>query len=346
VKKGLGSAAVACLAVSALFTSSVRGATSLDRTVLESAVPGLRERIGGGRLGLGLRLLPSGDSWYLEMETPFPMQSVVKLPAAVAILREVDAGRMSLKEKVVIRRSDLSVAWSPLRDAFTGEEAAYTVEDLLRRAVASSDNTAFDVLLDRMKGAEAVGGALRALGIEGIRVDRSERRLQSDYFGLGAWTPSWAEPKAFEAARRALPASERRKALEAYLADPRDTATPSGAVELLDRLQRGALLSSSSTAFLLETMAGTTTGPDRLKAGLPEGSLLAHKTGTAADSEGINGATNDIGIATLPGGTRLALAVFVKGSNAPAKDRAAAIAAFARAAVRAASHGAADRSGR
>jgi len=58
-------------------------------------------------------------------------------------------------------------------------------------------------------------------------------------------------------------------------------------------------------------------GAKRLK-GLPEGTVVAHKTGTSGTENGITAATNDIGIVTLPSGKHLAIAVFV--SDSPADD--------------------------
>ena len=101
-------------------------------------------------------------------------------------------------------------------------------------------------------------------------------------------------------------------------------------VLLLERFYQGQLLSESSTRYLLKVMKETTTGPNRLKAGLPSGTLLAHKTGTAGDSVAINGATNDVGVAKLPDGAEVIIAVFIKGSDASSKNREAAIAEVAR----------------
>jgi len=48
---------------------------------------------------------------------------------------------------------------------------------------------------------------------------------------------------------------------------------------------------------------------------LPAGTVVAHRPGTGNDNEGVNLCTNDVGIATLPNGSHLLIAVFIKGSN-------------------------------
>ena len=67
-------------------------------------------------------------------------------------------------------------------------------------------------------------------------------------------------------------------------------------------------------------MTGSTTGPRRLKGRLPEGTSVAHKTGTTAV------VINDVGIVTLPAngkiGGRIAIAVYVAdGSSLAAMER-------------------------
>ncbi len=59
-------------------------------------------------------------------------------------------------------------------------------------------------------------------------------------------------------------------------------------------------------------MKATDTGYNRIKGGLPKGTLVAHKTGSSGTSAaGITEATNDIGIVFLPKGRFFIISVFV-----------------------------------
>jgi beta-lactamase class A len=104
-------------------------------------------------------------------------------------------------------------------------------------------------------------------------------------------------------------------------------------VGLLVDLQRGRFLTAKSRNLLLKIMAESTTGPRRLRAGIPKGSILAHKTGTGRRIDGIAGAVNDAGIVTLPNGRRFVVAVFLKGTSGTTETRERVIADVARAAV-------------
>jgi beta-lactamase class A len=182
-----------------------------------------------------------------------------------------------------------------------------SVEELVKAILVESDNTAADVLLGMTGGPAGLTARLRALGVQGMRVDRSERQLGEDLLG-GA--PG---------------------AMERYLADPRDTTTPEAAVELLVAIAKGAGLKPDTHARLLRWMTGSTPGARRLKGRLPPGTIVAHKTGTGPTIDGVNACTNDIGLVTFPDGRRFAVAVFVKGSRASEEDREGAIADAARA---------------
>jgi beta-lactamase class A len=177
--------------------------------------------------------------------------------------------------------------------------------------VIGSDNTAADVLMRRIGGPGRVNAWLALKGIRELRIDRYERELQPQTDGMPSFRPAWRTPQAFEAALLAVPEAERRAAQARYLVDPRDTTTAPAMLDFLRKLQTGELLSSKSTALLLSLMTRTTTGPGRLKAGLPEGATLAHKTGTSRTAFGLTPVTNDVGIVTLKDGRKYAVAVFL-----------------------------------
>jgi beta-lactamase class A len=122
----------------------------------------------------------------------------------------------------------------------------------------------------------------------------------------------------------------RDAAFRAYQKDPRDTATPRGMTKLLHSLAENRPRSASSTKRLLEIMTQTATFPDRLKAGVSPGWILAHKTGTSGTWRGVTAATNDVGILTAPDHKSISLAVFIADSRADPADRAALIAGTAR----------------
>ena len=164
--------------------------------------------------------------------------------------------------------------------------AGRSARSLMEAMLIHSDNRATDIILRDLGGPAKVQQWLAQNQLSGLRVDRTIARLLSD--------------------RRDL-------------RDERDSSTPKAMVMLLQRLDSGQLLRPSSRSYLLGLMARCQTGKNRMRALLPFGTRVEHKTGT------LNGLTTDVGYITLPDGRRLAIALFARyGSNRPSVLAAAA----------------------
>ncbi|HEX6313632.1 MAG TPA: class A beta-lactamase [Gemmatimonadaceae bacterium] len=310
---------VALLVAASLVACARPGTPSFDGAMLDSAIGAIAERARPGRLGVAVRAIESGETWSLEGDQRFPMQSVFKLPLGAYVLHEVDHGELSLSDTIHLTPADLSPPYSPIGQRFP-ERATYTIEELLVAAVGGSDNTAADVLMARVGGPAIVTGWLMEEGVRDVRIDRYEREFQLELNGMPRFDPAWAKESVFLAALERVPAEIRREATRRYLADPRDTATPIGAVLFLDALANGELLPVRTRDRLLRIATETTTGPRRLKAGLPDDATLAHKTGSARPDFGMNPAINDIGLVRLADGRQLAIAVFLSGTTLPYQE--------------------------
>ena len=171
-----------------------------------------------------------------------------------------------------------------LDDTINGQSA----RSLMRRMLVHSDNRATDILLADLGGPDAVHDWLQANGIKGLRVDRTIAEL------LRSKRDLW---------------------------DRRDSSTPVAMVDLLKRIYKAELIKPESRNYLLDLMAQCQTGKNRMKALLPWGTPVEHKTGT------LDGLTDDVGFITLPDGRRVAVAIFARGG----RDRPNTIAETARA---------------
>lgn len=88
------------------------------------------------------------DTLSLHGDRHFPMQSVFKFHIALAVLSEIDKGKLSLDQTIEISKDDLLPEdfWSPLRDE-NPKGGSFTIEKLIQYSVSHSDNTACDVLI-------------------------------------------------------------------------------------------------------------------------------------------------------------------------------------------------------
>jgi beta-lactamase class A len=163
-----------------------------------------------------------------------------------------------------------------LDDTIGGRSARSLMEAML----IHSDNRATDILMRDLGGPATLQKWLDQHQITGLRIDRNIASLLAD--------------------RRDL-------------RDVRDSSTPKAMVELLKRIDSGALLKPQSRNYLLDLMARCQTGKNRIRGLLPEGTLVQHKTGTLSNY------ASDVGFITLPNGHRIAVAMFARsGTNRPA----------------------------
>lgn len=229
------------------------------------------------------------------------MQSVFKLPLAIAALHQVEQGKLSLDAPIRFRPEDrISHAYSPLQDQYPEGNANVPLRELLRLSVSLSDNVAADIVMREVGGADAVNTYIASLGVHGFHLQDGEAALHRE---TALQYRNWFEP--------------------------------AGAVELLSRIAGNSPLTPEHTVLLLKWMASSRLSA-RLGGNLPPGTPLAHKSGTSDVDNGVAHATNDIGLITLPDGRRLAIAVFVTDSTAGEKTREETISKIGRAAYDAA----------
>ena len=275
----------------------------------------------------------SGETAGLATTREFVLQSTFKALVAGAVLDAVDRGRLSLATPVELRPRDMAPNASPLTDRHPLGGISPTVHELLERMVTVSDNTACDALLRTLGAPDSVTAWLARRGWRGVHVDRNEFSLNNDWYGLRPPPESTWTAASLRALRAAVPPARRAAGAAAFLADPRDRATPDAYARVLLALQRGELLSRASTDTLLAMLGRCRTGANRLPALLPPQVRIAHKTGTGGTWRGSTNAVNDAGLLTLPGGGgHVAIVVFLEDVRGPLAPAERAIARIARAA--------------
>ncbi len=284
-----------------------------------------------GTVGVAALHLMSGRLFSLNGDERFPLASVCKLPIAMNILALVDEGKLALDQEVEVLPRDVVSSVSNIATRWTAVRR-FPLDEMIELMVARSDNTAVETLFRIGGQGPAMAARFREWKVDGVRVDRSERQCALDRNGVEHYPPpsEWTDGLISALITKSTPAMRYRATLR-YLADPRDTGTPNGTVQLLARLFRGELLSRSSTGRLIENLKATTTFPTRLKGLLPPGTIVAHKTGSTGTVKGLTAATNDSGVIFLPNGGQLAIAVYVKASTKADAVRDRVVARIARA---------------
>ncbi|NJC40115.1 beta-lactamase class A [Brevundimonas alba] len=249
------------------------------------------ERENGGRLGFVAHDIGSGRRLAWRGDERFVYCSTFKMYLAAATFLRVQAGEERLDRMIPVTAADM-VNNAPVTEPAIG--GTLSVEALMKGTVEVSDNPAANLLLKALGGLDVMQAFYRSLGDDSTTANRFEptmNRLDGD----------------------------------------KDTITPLHSAANLKRLLVDAdtPLSAGHKAMLLRWMTDTPTGQARIKAGLPTGWTVAHKTGT-----GGYGPTNDIGVLYPPTGAPVIVAAYYHASTAePVARNEAVIAAATRQAL-------------
>jgi beta-lactamase class A len=263
-----------------------------------------------GKVGVAAVVLETGEAALLNADGHYPMQSVYKLPISMAVMDQVRLGKLDLDEKIGVTKDDFvrQGQASLLRDK-NPNGGEFTIRELIRLALVESDGTASDVLLRILGGPSEAQGYLTQIGILDMKIVNTEKEFGNDW---DAQYENWSTP---------IAAVDLLRVLNANAGGWRP---PNLDQELNEHQQ------------ILQFMMESTTGPKRIKGLLPllgPFKVVVHKTGTGGTKDGINAATNDVGIMYLGNEKpRVAIAVFVSDSPADEKTREGVIARIAKAA--------------
>ena len=177
-----------------------------------------------------------------------------------------------------IKKEDLHEdTWSPIRDEYPNGNIYLTLDQLLRYTVSHSDNNGCDILLKLIGGTKIVQKFINKQGIRDFVIKVNEQEMQT-----------WEN---------------------LYI----NTTTPLATTELLDKFYKGQILKKETTNYLYQIMVECSRGNTWMKAGLPEGTELAHRTGiSGTNDDNLRVAMNDIGIVKLANGNHLIISVYLK----------------------------------
>ena len=219
------------------------GAAGADLSRLADPVARVEREL-DARVGVLVREVGGGQSWSHRAGERFLMNSTAKVLICAAVLDAAAANKLDLGEALPVRPADL-IAHAPLTEKRVG--GFVSIDEACAAAIDLSDNTAANLLLERLGGPAAVTAFLRRSGDLTTRLDRTEPALNE-----------WA------------------------VGDVRDTTTPEAMLASLETILLGEALRIDARLQLREWMStGTYTGP-LVRAAAPEDWVIADKSGAGA----------------------------------------------------------------
>ncbi|UQY36195.1 class A beta-lactamase-related serine hydrolase [Pseudomonas fulva] len=250
-----------------------------------------------GRLGVYLLRPADGSELNHQADRRWYLASATKAAIAIAVLQEVDDGKLQLDQPITLEEGDRVDGSGGL--VWEDAGARYSVGELLREMLQESDNTAADMLI-RAAGVERINERIAAAaGGDFGKVTRlldvrrelygqlhpDARSLENRQIVEIAAAP--LGPKRVEAVANALDMKtdqlETRDLDEAYRRyydTGLNSATLVAYGQLFGKLAKGELLSDASTELLYDIMGLDSYEAYRLEAGLSEQLPFVQKTGT------------------------------------------------------------------
>ena len=161
-----------------------------------------------GQMGFYMKHVESGKEIAIDADKIFPLGSVFKIPLMVEVFRQVDAGLISMDEKIRLESRNMCIGSGILQYLTPGTEL--TVRDLLTLMIIATDNTASEMLWKRI-GIQSVNMLIRDLGLAKTSIYLPWR----EGFLLSMGKGPFKDLTSVEAARRwkGMPDIERMKVL-------------------------------------------------------------------------------------------------------------------------------------
>lgn len=204
------------------------------------------------------------DAFYHENSSrPYPLMSVFKLHIATAIMDKVNRDELSLNQTIKISAQELDTnTWTPMLKKYPQTGFDIKLRELLYYMLAESDNNACDILIEKVGGVAALQKYVHHIGLKNTIIKVTEGQMQKD-----------------------------------KMSQYQNTATLEDLILLLKKINNNELFAPSLHKELMDIMAQTNTGENKIKKYLPQTVYIAHKTGTSSRFQnGKKIADNDIAI--------------------------------------------------
>jgi len=192
-----------------------------------------------GVLGIAIEDLTAGETYFLHEDLVFPQASSIKIAVLAELDHQAQQGKLKLTDLYTVRSSDL-VPDSDIMGGLTPGITKITLRDLATMMVAVSDNSATNVLIDRV-GMENVNGLMDLLGLNHTRL----RRKMMD--------------------------------VKAAMEGRENVSTPREMMKLLESLYRGKVLGPELTEDFFKVLS--THKASFIPRDLPDGLKIANKPG-------------------------------------------------------------------
>ncbi len=226
----------------------------------------------GGIVGVAAKHLETGERVCHNADTVFFTASTLKVPLLVELYRQVDAGIVDVNQRIDLTDALRVPGSGVLKELAAGLQP--TIHDLAMLMIIISDNTATDILYNRV-GGNNINSTMQRLGLNQTCIPMTCRELLYSITGLEVENPAHT----YQSASDRLKKREFVLDADGFSEGKSDVSSPSDMCRLLELIHDGDILSPQSREAVLDILKRqqlSTVIPHAL----PPGTVVAHKTGS------------------------------------------------------------------
>lgn len=224
-----------------------------------------------GQVAIAVKHLGTGEAFYYHADDVMPTASLIKFPVMVEVYQQAAEGKVKLSDPVLLRKEDKVPGSGILTEHFS-DWAVFPLLDAVRLMIVFSDNTATNLVLDKI-GIAATAQRMETWGYPHTKIHAKVFR--------GSTTS-------------VFPERTKKYGL--------GSTTAREMVRLFEQLHAGKLVSPEASQAMLEHLKKCD-DDDKFPRFLPPKTVVAHKTGS------VNAARTAAGLIYLPGGAAVAVCV-------------------------------------
>jgi beta-lactamase class A len=205
-----------------------------------------------GKVAIALKHLGTGETYFRDADDVMPTASLIKLAVMAEVYAQAEAGKVKLDDMVTLKKDDQVPGSGILADHFS-PGASFSLRDAVRLMIVYSDNTATNLVLDKV-GIKSVNDRMAGLGLKETRINA----------------------KVFKGSTTSVdPARTKKYGL--------GSTTAREMLTLVELLHKGELVSADASKAMLDHLKKCD-DKDKFPRFLPKGVTTAHKTGSVSDA--------------------------------------------------------------
>jgi beta-lactamase class A len=147
-----------------------------------------------GKVAIAVKHLGTGESYFLNADEPMPTASLIKVAVMLEAYQQAEEGRVRLTEPITLHEAD-KVPGSGVLTYHFSDGASFPLRDAIRLMIAFSDNTATNLVLDKI-GIRPVNERMEAWGYPSTKINAKSFRgsttsvapERTKKYGLGSTT--------------------------------------------------------------------------------------------------------------------------------------------------------------